>query len=73
MITKAVGLLKLERKGKNMHYFSVAFSFTFICTTVLYKRPKLLNPEGRWSCIAHVSAEDMLKSAVTEEKKFQNN
>ena len=25
-------------------------------------------PENRWSCIAHLNAEDMLKSAVTEEK-----
>ena len=29
-------------------------------------------PEDNWSCIAHLSAEDMLKSAVTEEKKFKN-
>ena len=26
-------------------------------------------PEDHWSCIAHQSAEDMLKSAVTEEKE----
>ena len=31
----------------------------------------LPNPEDHWSCIAHLSAEDMLKSAVTEEKKFK--
>ena len=30
-------------------------------------------PEDHWSCIAHLSAEDLLKSAVTEEKKFKNN
>ena len=29
-------------------------------------------PEDHWSCIAHLSAEDMLKSAVIEEKKFKN-
>ena len=29
-------------------------------------------PEDHWSCIAHLSAEDMLKSAVTEEKKFKH-
>ena len=29
-------------------------------------------PEDHWSCIAHLSAEDMLKSAVIEEKKFNN-
>ena len=30
-----------------------------------------LEPEDHWSCIAHLSAEDMLKSAVIEEKKFK--
>ena len=29
-------------------------------------------PEDHWSCIAHMSAEDMLKSAVIEEMKFKN-
>ena len=29
-------------------------------------------PEDNWSCIAHLSAEDMLKSAVIEEKKFKH-
>ena len=28
-------------------------------------------PEDHWSCIAPLSAEDMLKSAVIEEKKVQ--
>ena len=27
-------------------------------------------PEDHWSCIAHLSAEDMLKSAVIEEKMY---
>ena len=31
-----------------------------------------LTPEDHWSCIAHLIAEDMLKSAVIEEKKFKN-
>ena len=35
----------------------------------LIKQPKL---EDHWSCIAHLSAEDMLKSVVTEEKKFKH-
>ena len=30
---------------------------------------KISKPEGHWSCIAHLSAEDMLKPAVIEEKK----
>ena len=29
-------------------------------------------PEDHWSCIAHLTAEDMLKSAVTEEKTFKH-
>ena len=29
-------------------------------------------PEDHWSCIAHLIAEDMLKSAVTEEKTFKH-
>ena len=32
----------------------------------------VMKPEGHWSCIAHLSAEDMLKSAVIEEKKFKH-
>ena len=31
-----------------------------------------MEPEDHWSCIAHLSAEDMLKSAVIEEKKFKH-
>ena len=27
-----------------------------------------IKPEDHWSCIAHLSAEDMLQSAVIEEK-----
>ena len=29
-------------------------------------------PEYHWSCITHLSAEDMLKTVVIEEKKFKN-
>ena len=29
-------------------------------------------PEDHWSCIAHPSAKDMLKSVVIEEKKFKH-
>ena len=31
-----------------------------------------IKPEDHWFCIFHLSAEDMLKSAVIEEKKFKN-
>ena len=33
--------------------------------------PNLI-PEDHWSCIAHLSAVNMLKSAVIEEKKFKH-
>ena len=32
----------------------------------------LRKPEDHWSYIAHLSAEDMLKSVVTEGKKFKH-
>ena len=33
----------------------------------------IIEPEDHWSCIAHLRAEDMLKSAVIDEKKFKYN
>ena len=33
---------------------------------------KFVSSEDHWSCIAHLSAEDMLKSEVIEEKKLKN-
>ena len=50
----------------------------FLCFFVLFNAVKkqtqnnLPRPEDHWSCIAHLIAEDMLKSAVIEEKKFKN-
>ena len=32
---------------------------------------QITQPEDHWSCIAHLSAEDTLKSAVIEERKFK--
>ena len=29
-------------------------------------------PEDHWSCVAHLSADDMLKSTIIEEKKFKH-
>ena len=39
-----------------------------ICVSSTYT--EVVKPEDHWSCIAHLSAEDMLKSVVIEEKKF---
>ena len=38
----------------------------------MYIYHNVWEPEDFWSCIAHLSAEDMLKSVVTEEKKIKN-
>ena len=32
----------------------------------------ITEPEDHWSCIAHLSAQEMLTWAVIEEKKFKN-
>ena len=32
----------------------------------------MFKPEDHWSCIAHLSADQLLKSAVIEERKFKN-
>ena len=36
------------------------------------KRWRKKKPEDHWSCIAHLIAEDMLKSAVIGEKTFKH-
>ena len=33
---------------------------------------QVLKPEDHWSCVAHLNVEDMLKSSVIEEKKFNH-
>ena len=56
METFSLRYIKIYRNG----------NFKFIHT---YRYCK---PEDHWPCIAHLSAEDMLKSAVIEEKKFKH-
>ena len=36
------------------------------------KKKNIYKSEDHWSCIAHLSAEVMLKSAVIEENKLKN-
>ena len=36
------------------------------------EKEKNSTKKNHWSCIAHLSAEDVLKSAVIEEKKFKH-
>ena len=51
-------------------------SYMLTIQTVLgggrYKNNVKIEPEDHWSCIAHLIAEDMLKSAVIEEKTFKH-
>ena len=52
--------------------FNYNMNSGFIALTLTSISPSMrLKPEDHWSCIAHLSAEDMLKSAVIEEKKFK--
>ena len=37
-----------------------------------FKTLSVCEPEDHWSCIAHLIAEDMLKSAVIEETTFKH-
>ena len=43
-----------------------------VCFIIMQHTKIKIKPEDHWSCIAHLSAEAMLKSVVTEEKKFIN-
>ena len=45
------------------------WSSPILCTSCYGEIKK---PEDHWSCIAHLIAEDMLKSVVIEEKTFKH-
>ena len=38
----------------------------------IWAKKLIFGPEDHWSCIAHLSAEYMFKSAVIEGNKFKN-
>ena len=46
--------------------------FVIVQGTYLTWMPSINKPEDHWSCIAHLIAEDMLKSAVIEETTFKH-
>ena len=55
------------------HYVTTILSFCVKTTEkILSDFVKSRKTENHWSCIAHLSAEDMLKSAVIGEKKFKH-
>ena len=55
----------LIRRRRTWHLIRI---FTVCLQEFLFE----IEPEDHWSCIAHLSAEDMLKSAVIAEKKFKH-
>ena len=52
--------------------YQIRFSAIFTSADKSYPTRGIDEPEDYWSCIAHLSAEEMLKSAVIEEKKFKH-
>ena len=55
---------------KELPYFPLQQYTEELCTIDISEDK--IKPEDHWSCIAHLMAEDMLKSAIIEEKKFKN-
>ena len=53
-------------------YYARVQKSDFLMFRYISKSVQNKKPEDHWSCIAHLIAEDMLKSAVIEEKKFKN-
>ena len=52
--------------------FSILLNVVYVHNGTHIEIKKEIKPEDHWSCIAHLSAEDILKSAVIEEKKFKS-
>ena len=52
-------------------HICIYFSLKTVYLQCIKSTPKS-KLEHHWSCIAHLSAEDMLKSAAVEEKNFKN-
>ena len=48
----------------------LVFAFPFLISVMKKKKKKKKKTEDHWSCIAHLIAEDMLKSAVIEERRL---
>ena len=61
--------IKLELEGCNSLYIA---SYYGPKENDLHSFEEFKKPEDHWSCIAHLIVEDMLKSAVIEEKTFKH-
>ena len=64
----------LSIRWAHTHFIGFVMSWLMCPSAGIYIAPrrKEIKPEDHSSCIAHLSAEEMLKSAVIEEKKFKN-
>ena len=68
-----VGLLKFHSSiYLSIYLYILPYALADILDRLRCHAKGNLKPEDHWSCIAHLSAEDMLKSAVIEEKRFKN-
>ena len=63
-----------EQTNKEIPDPASGLKLTWSSAMLLFKSNtwNMQKPEDQWSCIAHQSAEDMLKSAVNEEKNFKH-
>ena len=55
-----------------MKSFHVLLDTLWMAMYNVHVNQRKIEPEDHWSCIAHLSVEDILKSAVIEEKKFKH-
>ena len=62
-VLSGISSLTVSVSYRNKNHIKVCVCLDKYCNVVKCK------PEDHWSCIAHLSAEDMLKSVVIEEKK----
>ena len=61
-----------EQQKRFDQFYSLLVTFAMKYIGLYFSTRVIRQPEDHWSCIAHLSAEDMLKSVVIEEKKFKH-
>ena len=63
----------LSKSGATTKLLKIQTSEKIVVITLKFEQSGfIVKPEDHLSCIAHLIAEDVLKSAVIEEKKFKN-
>ena len=58
--------------GNESEYTNCLWHMTKMAAMPICGNQRTTGPLDHWSCIVHLNAEDMLKSAVVEEKKFKH-